>query len=602
MRIVCEKLRCLVFVFLLAVIATAQGQAKDLTNQMPADTWFLVSVQDMSQLREKWSNSPYQEAWKSPEFSAVRKVIEDGWKEMMEDDANKSGVNVQDVLGVLNGNATFLSTMNEVRVEGDYTTREWDTCFVAEVSKNDHKEIRRILDDILKTFPEDAKKSVEVVKGEKVYVIEYYRQQEADDAPDELEGLQLMTEVPMHIEYMLTDDYFIICEGRNQPLRQILAGLKGDKERAVQSVSRFKDISRKVGTEGDFALYFNPQRLIEQQAKNPESPDLIEKMQQFGLQDVGPVLFTWGINEEGLFTRGAVAVPEEHMGLLSLVYAGEPNRVTTAKYVPSDIYSYVSYTANLKEIWAGARALARIASPQVDSILSAYLMSSVSNFNVDVEADILNNIMGEHAYYQRGLPAEVKKEVEAAGVPSSTLSEVFLFATANGEKLVQTLDQFFDRLSGEPYQFPIEHYTQRGFNIWTVKQDAGEETPLRFSIALTPSHVILANNLIEAQEAVRRVTGESNNSLATSKSFNETIGDADREGLRVLSYTSQEAAALMSEQMRELVDLGLLDTLDIETEDVPPAEWWKRYFSSARQSAQFLPDMIVVDSQWFASH
>lgn len=600
MKIVRESWRIVALLLLLTSAFALPTQGKDLTARMPADTWILLAVDDLAQLRDAWAASPYRDAWKSPELNTVREIAEKTWKDLVKEGTQETGVSPQEVLSLLNGYVAVFSTMNEFRPEGDYSMREWDTCLVAEIAKKDHKEIRRILDLLLKNIPEDAKKRVEEFKGQKVYIIEYYQQKETEDAPGGLEGLQLLEEIPIHIEYVLTDDYFILCEGRNQPLRPVLAGLLGDNGRSIQSVGRYKDLRRHVGNREGFTAYFNPDRLFEQQVRNPEIKSFLDRAQEFGLRKVGPALLTWGIAEEGLFTSAAIAVPEEHRGLLAMLYAGETNPVASAKHVPRNIHSYVSITADLKEIWAGARALARIVNPQVDSVLSAYLLSSVSNFNVDLEADILNNITGEHAYYSRELPPEVKAELTSLGDSAPALqSEVYLLRTANGEKLVQALDQFFNRLTGEPYQIPLEHFTQRGFNIWTMRQMPGQETALRFSIALTPSHLILANSLIEAQEAVRRVTGDTTNSLANDKSFQATLADGKREGLRMFSYTSPEAIASISAELRQVIALGLLEDLELKPEDVPPPQWWERTFGSVRQSARLLPDTILLDSQWY---
>ncbi|MCB2154782.1 hypothetical protein KQI84_07830 [bacterium] len=602
MKIIRDGWRSIALILLLAIVSIAPARAKDLTSQLPEDTWLLIAIKDMGALREKWAASPYQEAWKSPEFAAIRQTIEKGWDSFKEEDLKELDIDIEQILGMMNGYVGVYSTMNEYRADGDYSMHEWDTAFVAEVSKKDHKEIRRVLDELLADTPEDAKKSVEEFKGEKIYVIEYYEEGPAENSPDELEGLQLMEEIPIHIEYTLTDKYFILCEGRSKPLRPTLSGLMGDNQKTIGAVDRFEDIKRSVGEQGDVTVYFNLARLLDQQKANPDHEELIEGLESLGLSGTGPMMASWGFHEGGLASNAVIAVPEEHRGLLSMLYAGSKNELTSAKLVPSNVLSYASFTANLEEIWKTVRAMARMVNPQADSILSAYLMSSVSNFNVDVEADIINNLKGEHAYYSRELPSEVKTELEEEGMSSSSVSsEVFLLKTTNGEKLVATLDQFFDRLTGEPYQIPLEHFTQRGFNIWTMKQMPGEETALRFSIALTPSHLILTNNLIEAQDAVRRVTGESNNSLATSKAFTETLADQGLEGLRFFSYSSPEAAANVSEQLQEVFALGLFEDVDLSEDDVPPKEWWQRYFRSSRQSAQFLPDMIVLRSQMYTA-
>ncbi len=586
----------------LGVVAFAQESTFE---TLPEDMVVGIAIDDMTALQNKWNESRFADAWNSDEFTSMREVIEkwleEGFEEIAADaeldDAEKEMLNPARLAETFPGFVALYSTHMEQRVSGDVQLSEYDVCLVAEVPEEKREDVEKLIDLVLEDVPANADKRLEDFGGTTIHIVSFTEEEPAENAPDGLEGLGLSEEITTEYQYAFTDDWFVFAEGPEEPAKKAINALTNDDARRMGDVGGLRALSGKTDGLGDVTVWLNFPLLYESLKNGSEGEEVERVFSGLGVDNMGAVLATASLTNEGLRQRFALQAPRERSGLFSMLYAGEPNSVSLASRVPVDAREFYSWTLDLADFWSAMREMIVAMNPQADGMISFGLMTTKSNMGIDVEQDVLPRITGEHAYYTRP-PQAVKDSPVTDEQEMPVQATGLLLGTTGGDETAVMFNGIMEKMQEEPISQPLESSTVGSTTVWTLPEDGemfpGTQPP---AWGFTSSFALFASSMQEMQGMMRSLDGE-NVTLAAKPEFRRALDGVERQDLRVFNWSSADSYGTMVDELRWLFDTMASDgEFELSPEDVPPVEWWKRYFGYAVMTAHAQPGYILSDYQ-----
>jgi len=597
-RILLIRRAAAVAVAALAVLAVSPASAAGEFEKLPGDTWFAVAVHDMNSVRAKWESHPMRDAIQSPELEAIRTKAVAMWEEMSKGMQEELNVDPEVLLQHVEGFAAL--TFSDFEVE-DFDEGPTTISLVLGMGPEKQQafdaDFQKILD---KSLPEDARRSLDTFKGAKVYRIEFEVTPKAEDgAASEPQGITM--------DYAFAGPGFVMSATDGQPgqLQEILNAFGGGTEASLSASEAYQKVSGQFPAAGDVAVWLDLPRIMAgvTDKMGAEDPEGLSKFKAIGLHGLGAAMMTISLSPDGTRSRAAMCMPAEKTGILKMLYAGGANRIETAKVVPADAIAYNSFTLDVGTLWTSLNEMLQAVEPQATFFVQGFLQNVKTQYEFDVEADLLSHLKGEHATYMRSkedgaTPAFDPTNPIAAAFANS---QVMLFGLENGQVTVDAVNRLFTKMTGEPQYMPFEKSEVAGAAIWAQKEDPAMPMPVRPCLALLPSRLIFSTNMAETQQAVRAAGGEAGASLASQPGFQTAIEGVDRENLRVLSYESSEVLAEQVDQVRSMLSFVQENFAEQQTpitsEDIPAKEWFQRWFGDRVTTLHLSPDALVMDEK-----
>ncbi|MDK2971246.1 MAG: hypothetical protein PWP23_1001 [Candidatus Sumerlaeota bacterium] len=586
------------------LLAASGAWAQSLVESLPDDMLWCVSVRDASELRGKFSQSPLGAAWRSPEFDQARTALEEEWEKAAQSVEEDTGLVPGDVLKEIQGAAALFSTHLKYVKDGDRRGSEWDICLVAEVPKERQEKVQEMLRDLLDKVATEGERSAEEFRGIRIYRLDIEKITTEKDLPEEYADLDFEHELQIHVQYAFTDDHLVLCEGPNEPAKKVLNALLSAEAPRLGGVEGYRRLAAETqSTTADVATWVNIPLLLDSWTSADPAGEAGKMLDHSGVRSLGGAMLVYEMSTSEMRTRAALEKGREHSGIVEMLYSGGLLRTESVRRVPADVYNLTAWTLDLGPIWKTIREMMRTSGSGSDVFLEAWLTSTKQNFEVDLEADLIDHIAGEHVFYRRP-PSEdaAATTTPMPGVPPEAMvplsSNAALIGLTNGQQTVDALDKLLNKLTEPPFQFPIERQEQAGFGIWKVKEDAPYPNETRIAIGLTPTALVIGSSPLETREAMRRLAGGDEKALSGDPGFQAMMKLAPTEDLRILSYQSPDAYEMAAKQLR--MQAALASYYDAESifsaDAVPPASWWKRYFGPSIAWGQVTPTMLKGES------
>ncbi len=600
MRIPASALAGACALSLAATVATAQESHFE---SLPEDVLIGIAIEDVSALRENWEGSRFADAWKSEEFTAIRETIEGWWEDGLEElyteeeytEEQRELISPERLLETFDGFAALYTSHIGSSVSGDRPVSEYNVCFVAELPEEKREDARETLFFLLRDIPAGADKRLEKFRGADIHIISYTEEVPSDNPPDGLEGMGLVGEVTTEYQYAFFGDWFVFAEGPREPAKKAIDALSNPEAKRLGDVPVLRSLKEQTGGLGDVNFWLDTERLLETAVESSADEEAKAALDASGIGGIGPLLATASLTDEGIRQRGAVRMPRERKGFVEMLYAGAPNTISLASRVPADATDFSSWTLDLGPFWKALRKTIVAMNPQADGMISFGLMTAKANMGVDVEGDILPRIAGEHAYYTRPVPGGASAPGPDGELPVRDFG--FLFSTTGGDETAVMFNGLMEKMQQEPISQPLESSTVRNTTVWTIPEDGpafpGAKPP---AWGFTPSFILFAPGMREMQDMMRAIDGEDA-TLAANPAFRRAIDGVSRENLRFLGWTSPEYYISLADQMRwEFDGMSQYDEeFELSSEDIPPPEWWKRYFGHALATLHLSPGYLASD-------
>ena len=592
--------------FCLAV-APVQAGERHLAERLPADTYAVFSIKDINEWKEKLAEAPMGRAWASEEATKLREKVATSVMTKIDEWLKENlRIEASELIEYFEGGVAVFGTNLRSYEKNDTIYQEFDICLVSELNEDHRKPLRKAVGDIFDEVSEDAEKDVEEYRGVKIYTIAITEQITEEMVPGlEPRDISVIHETKITFQYAFMDGYFLLCEGPNKPAKKIINALLSEDADRLSGREAFSKTSRRALGLGDVGGWVDLQHIIGYYLSLPENQGAGETLDALGISGLGAVAFGSELASNGVGSSVlALELPRERQGLVKLADAGQPNRLATAALVPADAISFVSWTLDLKAMYDELSRIAQEADSQGYAFFQMSIQQLNSELGIDLVNDIIANIAGEHAYFSRvdetreadPTPARFN-EYNAPGPPTTGGTIISL---RNGEQTVDVLDSLMNRLTKAPYQLPIEKELVRGFPVWSAKEEG--QNGMGFGrMALTPERMIIGQTGSETLEILRQATGEGGASLRLNDEYGEVVSRFTTDNLRVFSFYPSDQYEQVAATLRMLLQQMMLVTgpsfdvaRDISPEDVPSAEWWKKYFGPSGQAVYVDNEMLTV--------
>ncbi len=557
-----------ILVAFLVAATNRVARAEDLIPLLPRDTLAALSISDLNGLEQEWESTPLGRAQTDPRLAPFIDPIAERGRKRLEAAYEYWGVTPRDVERFFPGGIAIFNTHFDWPSLEVY---EFDLCFLAEIGKN-RDEVRALVERLLERTPVDAQRSRFTFRDETVYTIRYTQRLPAPppqldprtgttvlETPAPGSPLALVEEIPILIQYALVDGYLLVAEGRNEPIREMIAALKDPAERLEQVPGYRSAASATAGSDRPtMAAWFDAGRAWDIYARhkqavaqNDESkaPDL----QGLGLKDLGGLLVRMRLDKKHISADAALNLPKAPRGVVGLlIHTGSDNSLQSASLCPPDALSYSSILYDGTRFWSGLRFLLLQFVPQAWGFLNLQVDQLNRQFGIDIERGIVGSLGGEFVVYRREAPSLRGRRGPFGNLGSMT----FLIGLRDGQTFRQNHRRLFEGLTAEPYQFPIRSTTYLDHEIWTFKQDPEVRLPTIPAWSLTDDYLIVSTDSEEIPGILRAWSGKSDKSLAQVAAFQRALAEfplAHRVGF---DFTPVESLSDQIQLLLSLVPLG----------------------------------------------
>ncbi len=538
----------------IAALLPSAARAEDLLGWLPRETLAAVSVSDLRGLPGAWEASPFGRLAADPRFQRIFSRYREAPRARLREWEAQWRISPREVRETFQGGAALFFTLYEWITPEVY---EYDICFLAEVS--DPARARELVERALEKTPVDARRSRQTFRGRDIYDIRWVRRMplpppqidpqtwrtvQATPAPGS--AFALVEEIPITVQYALTDRFLIVCEGRREPLRLILAALE-DPAARLGADPDFRRCEQALGPEGAARAWARTGRLWKTFAdhKKAESPKGVDWL-TLGFQETGGALARMRLEPDRLTLDLALALPETLPGPLGPLFKPGPAlEMKSARLVPPDALSYSCSTYDGRRLWGALRDLLMRMAPQAIGLINLQFQQFQRDFGVNVERDLIETLGGEIALYERKVLRSLSGRAEFNPWEDGQIETTanLMLGLRDGRAFRQSAERTLAALRKEPYEVPFEVTPYLGHEIWTVDDKGGALPPVRPAWTLTDAWLFFSADSEELPGLLRAWTGKSEKSLAGAPGFAAAAAAVPREGLVSFSYSSPEAVA-----------------------------------------------------------
>lgn len=595
-----------VFVLLVSVLLfPPSGRAADLIPLLPKDTLAAVSVTDVSTLAKEWESTPLGQAAKDPRLAAILDPMNEKLAAIPKDLGEKFGFNVETLRKLTTGGAVAFLTLFEWTTSDVY---EFDTCFLAEVRPEDHERVRNLIETLLEKTPVDARRSRYTFKDETVYVTQFIQEIEKGipdydprtgktgvATPKPGSALALVQEIPIVMQYALVGNRLIVCEGRHEPIRRIIAALK-DPAESLGQTQGYRRVSNSIAGEANVTAFLAAGRAWSIFADHLKQQDEKKDLSVLGFQDVGALLLRFRLSGEAIAFDAALETPKTPRGIPAMfLQPGGDNTLKTASLCPPNVSSYSSLLYNGDTVWKGVKELMIRFAPQVWGFVNMQISQYNKMLGIDIERGIFGTMGGELAVYRRE-PPSLRKRFDSLGEFGSM---TILLGLRDGKTFRQNHDRILQVLTAEPYQLPVKTTTYLDTDIHRFKQDPADPSPTVPAWTVTDGFLIAGSDSEELPGALRAWAGKADTSLADDPDFKKVVALFPQPGRLSFSYTPSRALPDMFQPILYLLSGWLAEDFDLSDTTMEPdiKEALARHIGSLAGATYVEPQILRTHSR-----
>ncbi len=443
---------------------------------------------------------------------------------------------VEKLAETFDGQLAVYSTLYDLYTENNVEIVEWDLVVVAEFSEERRPEVERLVDSLLASVPRDARRRKVDFLGEEYFHIEYFMDEEVgfDGGPPRDDGLNLVQEIPIIIEYGYVDDKLLLAEGRGEPLKKAIRALKSEADGArLDGHPGYQRAAATLGdVDGQFHFYFDIPHHLRELKDQRSQREMLQLAQAIGLGQCGPVVARGDLGPAGMHVHAALPISGEPSGLFA-IFAGAPeNDFQQLALVPANAELAASLTVDLAQLYAQYRAAMLVIDPNAQRISDAAVSTVEGLTSVDFEDDILAYMNGEMVnYYYRE--------------ESEGLAGGFYFPLGGGATSVDTINGVIRRLNeAQSALFDVEEGRIEGQTVWESKSPATPGARPGTFLGATTRGLIMATNGAELRALLGRMMDDRAGSrLLEDDTFRTLVRGVPRRGARGFVYQTPDAVA-----------------------------------------------------------
>lgn len=523
-----------------ALLAPGAVSAADFASVIPGKSVAAVWLKDRTEAEKKFRATKGGQFFFGEDMKNFRIKLEEIWKKGLGAIQAEEGIDVQALLDEVQGGIAFVLAETGER-DGDFAANMF---LILEAKPERHGALSEAMDKLVAKSEARIDKSSYQASGVEVRSIKFTTDVPADGA-DGAAGL--MKQESKVLEYAFAKDFLVLSfvDIGEQPIKAVLANIAapgGADSLAMHEGFKKANAERGAGAETpDMTGFFDYTRLLAQ-AESEMPAEAKAVFTSLGIAGSGPVLLAANLHPGGSTTTITLPTPTEKKGLFNFFYGAGTNSLARLSEVPAEATNATTWNLDLGILFAEIRKGLNAAQPQFGGMLDMQLNAFKSQNKVDLQADVIERIKGEHLFYTvpSADSATITDPTELQVATARTL--VLGLGADGGDKVGASLDSLLTQFAqAQGQELPFEKTEQQGFAIYGQKEDPNMQLPVTPQVAFTPKSIYITLDPPNMGEALRRVSGKGKGgSIAEHPALAKFLAGATKEHLLAFGFTREE--------------------------------------------------------------
>jgi hypothetical protein len=377
-------------VALLATVAAAEP----FDTQLPDSTFVYVSIENIARSKERFQGSPLEKLWKDEAMQAFLKKPLEKWDEEMKSIKEEAGVNIGDLLALVNGQIVFAIPKIEMDKNGELAEPEPVVLF--DIGENAAK-VKEMIGTVEEgRFKEMGMRRLEEEFGG-VTIVRYVNPNVEITDKD---GNTRPGDGP--VAWYVDGSTFAVSP-KADDLKFILRAKADTEAPKLASDEAYRRMRARLGENPEFFAYVGMKQRDKALAEVQDMEAQVIRM-AMGLDQMEAIGLQSTLGRGGLTTNMFVSVPGEKSGMLR-IFDAKNSPLNAPKWVPADATDVSTMILDLNSLLKEAKAIAAKMG-QPGAIEQTFEM--VKGFGIDLENDFFAALGKEMTFFQKaggGQPA-----------------------------------------------------------------------------------------------------------------------------------------------------------------------------------------------------
>ena len=564
---------------LVAVLFPSALAAKEkLADFLPADSWAVVEVEDLSALKEDLEKGPFGEMLDSPAMKKMKNLFEEG----MDLPKGEEGEAIQEMFDRMkawsekfSGQIAFsVGGLEDVMRLPDDDARLPEIIFLAETTGT-AKELQELLDwfeeTVQKLSKDEGSLRIEKTKVRGSVVHWFAPEEQADDDEDARFGI-------------FVKDGILGLGGARSAVEDLIERLDKKDGKSIADHDDYRDVFDEIGR-GDLRIFVNVRpfyAMFVDMMKSNEDLEIEENplgvtmdgvIDALALDSLECLAMQMDFDQRGM-EMGTAMFMGKRKGLLRLLFQSSKEPVAPAAFVPSDATTASVARYDLGLMWDDLMAMLQGLSPALHVMVDGQVKAFEQQAGVSLRKDVLGSLGDEFISFSEINPEEAPDQADPDGVVEVSanldafLGEFYAISLKDAERFDKSLRTLINAVTAGAELFDESEH--KGVVVRDLRDQAG----MSFSYAVTPKWLFLNMGdrarilkAINRSKKPRKGLWKRPDVAAAMEDLPNDFGQLEYMDLKVLFdllgpiFQEGMAAALRGE--------GIANVLDLAADDMP---------------------------------
>ncbi len=544
---------------------------------VPAETIFLVSTSDFSQLEQQFKKTNLYQFYKEPAMAAFVDNFKSKWNEQ-----NKDAGVVKEILnaGIFpQKNMTFALVLNQAAIEKDEPT----ALFIIEWGQDFPK--------VKEAIAKAVKKTVENGGGQKT---ENYRSVEIKTIIAK-DSSRLEYGFSSSLSYCFIDDCLLGSEDI-EILKFVIAHIKGASSLVLADADDYKAVMKAVGPYHDIDFYVNIKQLIKMMLDEDSSGEGKTIVSNLGFDNVAAFGASVGVARKSgtsFSGKALLKINGSKKGVCKILDM-ESASVRPPAFISPDTYSMAFFNLDLKKAFGELGNILNSFSPAAAAWMYMPLPTSDSpdEAGLKIIDDIINHL---------GSQIIISQELNKPFTENSLGKKIVFCLEVNDRRALEKSLSLLHRkfiAPGNPdarrellgytiYRIDFPGLSLLAGGLSPMQNTSPQNTPQmpKLAFTITDTHLIFSTES-KVEQTIRILNSPAAKSVASAKWFSQAKSSIPSiVGLAYMEdgVSAGELAFWMFKQHSEMQMIGMLDSFEelVDFSLLPDFEKVRKYFSAS---------------------
>lgn len=431
-----------VIVSVFFVLSPARAVTLPETGKLfPAETTFLINVNDFSRLEAQFKKTNLYKLYKDPAMAAFVEHSEQKWRQTLQDKENEF------IKALVDAGVRPTGRLAVALMTRDYAAKgeDFGVVIISQWGPGIDK-IKQAIDKMVpKILADGAKRTHQVYRSVDIITIikprppKQVRQLSVSEQGKQKVIIKTVERAPLTISYCFLGDVLVAATDVNtEAFKFVLAHIQGVRANTLADSADYVDTIKSLGTDRNIELYLNIKQLIRTSIAADSSGKTQTMMTNLGFDNVGGFGFAVAFaRKPGIFCNGVgflkVAGPKR--GILKIL---EPvlARINPPRFISASACSLSFLHLNIKTAYEEVFKVLSSINPMLAAPLAVPLVppGADGQGGLELKKDVIEYLAPEIIIAQ-----SIKKDPQAAAAPTGTIVSVAVTDRRALEKSLATL-------------------------------------------------------------------------------------------------------------------------------------------------------------------